>query len=470
MMAGNKYILAQAATGFGKSIIGASMIQSAQAKGNTSWFLVPRRELIKQMTATFSDFEIPHSFIASGYEQNPYSKTHIVSLGTIIRRIPTEESPGVEEIKNPPKILFVDETHYGGKSLDTIINYMKARGTIIVGLSATPWLLSGKGLGCWYDDMVQGPSVAWLIENKYLSEYRGFAPSAPDLSGIKTVAGDYAKGQLADKMEQDRFLIGNAVSHYKEKAMWRLNVAFCVSRKHSELTVQEFRDAGIPAQHIGSDTPDNKRKEIIRAYARREILVLTCVDLLTFGFDLASQVGMDVTVEAMSDLRPTKSLALQMQKWGRVLRKKDHPAIIFDHAGNFTYHGMPCADRDWTLMDREKKIKAESESTVKAIQCDNCFYVRESGPMCPECGAVAKVNFREVKQKDGVLEEVDPKKLRQQQKYERLKRQHECKTLDDLIAFGQSEGMKYPAQWASRIWASREAKKLEKEIKQRSIL
>ena len=60
--------------------------------------------------------------------------------------------------------------------------------------------LSGKGLDDWFAAMECGPSVADLITSKRLSQYRLFAPSHPDLSGIATVAGDYAKGALAARM------------------------------------------------------------------------------------------------------------------------------------------------------------------------------------------------------------------------------------------------------------------------------
>ena len=92
--------------------------------------------------------------------------------------------------------MIVDETHFGDEALDKIIEWAKNYGAFVLGLSATPWKLNGKGLGCWYDTMVEGPTIRWLIDNKYLSDYRAFAPDTLDLSGIRMSAGDYNKKTL----------------------------------------------------------------------------------------------------------------------------------------------------------------------------------------------------------------------------------------------------------------------------------
>ena len=348
--------------------------------------------------------------------------------------------------------ILVHNCHFGGDGLDRLIKWLKANGTIILGLSATPWKLSGEGLGKWYDDMVQGPSVRQLIDAGRLSEYDAFAPSTPDLSGIKIAAGDYAKGQLAERMEQDRVLIGNAVKHYKTHAEGKLNIAYCVSIAHSEIVAQSFRDAGITAAHIDGKTPDIERKRIIKAYAKREIMVLTNCELLTFGFDLASQVGMDVTVECMSDLRPTKSLALQAQKWGRVLRRKPYPAIIFDHANNFMQHGLPCDEREWTLDDRLHGVGTKGGERILPVkQClsdangAGCFHCHHPSPKCPKCGHVYEVQSREIEEVEGELEAIDKERIKKMARMEVGK----AKTIADLERIRAERG--YAPGWVYQI-------------------
>ncbi|NKW09462.1 DEAD/DEAH box helicase family protein [Ochrobactrum tritici] len=85
-----------------------------------------------------------------------------------------------------PDLYIPDEAHHAGAATwAEVIDTYRQGGAKIVGLSATPERLDGEGLGKWFDRMVVGPSTAWLIEQGYLAPYRLFAPSMPDLSGIK---------------------------------------------------------------------------------------------------------------------------------------------------------------------------------------------------------------------------------------------------------------------------------------------
>jgi DNA repair protein RadD len=426
----HKSVLMQSATGSGKTVMAAYMIQSAVSKGNRAVFIVPRKELLRQTAETLKKFGIEFGYFAAGYVPNPFAKVQIASGPTLARRL--DKAPKAN-------VVFVDETHFGSAQLETVIRHYQAQGAWVIGLSATPWKMSGKGLGDWFDHMEQGPSIGELIEKKRLSRYRMFAPSAPDLSKVKITAGDYAKGQLNDVMENDRVLIGNAVSHYSKHAAGRLNVTFCTSLKHAGIVADAFNEQGIPAAMISGEMDQDERSRRIKAFARRELHVLTSVDLLTFGFDLASAAQMDVTIEAMSDMRPTKSLSLQLQKWGRVLRYKPDPALIFDHAGNSDPdrgHGLPDDDREWQLEGRQKKKREGSEPTIPVRQCPKCYMVHRPTPECPGCGYVYPIQSRMVEEVEGELAEITE---RREKKEARMK-QGRAGTLEQLMAMGKSQG------------------------------
>lgn len=454
--AGNRSVLTQACTAFGKTACCIYMISRSISLGKKSAFLVPRKDLVDQISRALVESDIRHSFIAAGREFYAPHQVHVCTIGSLIRRMNWIN----------PDVLYVDETHFGSNQLDKIIKYYKAQGTVIIGLSATPWKLSGRGLGCWYDAMVQGPSVSWMIEKGWLSEYRYFCPDSPDLSSIHTSAGDYAKGELSETMESNKVLMGSAVEHYKTWAIGKLNVAFCVSRKHAELVAAEFNNNGVPAASVDGTMRMSERSRIFRAFAKREILCLTSIDLLHTGFDLSLAAGMPVTVESMSDLRPTQSLALQVQKWGRVLRKKDEAAFIFDHAGNRDRHQYPDTEREWTLEDRitKKRKKNAEEAVVVNLNfriCPKCF---ASNPLtavsCKECKAELPRQEREIEQVEGTLAEVDKaaRKVISPARIEQAKAQ----TMEELIAVGVKLGHKNPTGWAYHIMKARKNKYAKK--------
>lgn len=449
----NKSILVQAATGAGKTVISASMIHGTLAKGTRSMFVVPRKTLLRQTAETLQEYHIPFTFFAAGYTYNPFAKTILASAQTLAARF--DRMPDVD-------IVFFDECHFGGADLDRIIKYYRAKGKFIIGLSATPTKLDGRGMDEWYDDMVCGKSVRWLMDNNRLSDYSLFAPNTPDLTKVKVTGGDYNKAQLNTLMEMDSLIIGDAVKHYKERAMGKLGLTFGTSIKHCGIIAEQYRAAGIPAVAVDGTTPEDELKAAIKAFARREILQLVNCELLTFGFDLASAAGMKVTVESMHDLQPTKSLAKQMQKNGRVLRYElGKEALIFDHAGNWLRHGLPDEDREWSLDGKDKK-KSEGEKAMPVRQCPECFFAHRPAPVCPNCSYEYPIKSREVDEQEGELVQIDKNELRRQAEVERqtrIRRQHQARTLDELIKLGTEWGYQKPEFWAAKIYSARAAKR-----------
>lgn len=443
-----KWILMQSATGSGKTRMAADMIAGSRAKGTRAIFTVPRKELLDQTIKTMREYDMPFGVISPDHPPNPFAKLQLAMTPTLARRMDKTTAPDV---------IFVDEAHYGGAELARVIEWAKASGAWGVGMSATPYKTNGQGMGEWYDHMEEGLPVAELIRLKRLSDFRYFAPSAPDLSGVKSRDGDFVQSQLQSMMEQDAAIVGDAVKTYREKASGLLNVVFCTSRKHAGIVVDAFRAAGVSAMSIDGTMQSDERRRIIRGFARREFTVLCNVQLLTFGFDLAAAADMDVTVECMSDLSPTKSLPLQMQKWGRVLRSKPTAAIILDHAGNVGRHGFPDSPREWSLQGSDKR-ESGGDRAIPSRQCaiadGGCGFVHPPAPSCPNCGKVYPVQSRMVDEVDGELGELD----RSVAAPAFRTMQGMSKTLDDLIRVGRSKGMKHPEAWAAKVISARMAK------------
>jgi len=414
-------VLLQGATGSGKSVMASFMIH--KMRGKRVWFMVPRKELLRQMSEQFSD--VDHSFIAAGKEFKQ-SDLYVCSLASVINRLIGLRAPDY---------CFIDETQWGEAGLDKVIQWLKAAETKIIGLSASPVKASGVGMGRWYDYMVIGPSVRWLIDNLRLAEYRAFSPHTPDLSGIRTVAGDYAKGQLSERMEQDAVLIGDAVKHYKKYAMGMTGVTFTTSIKHSMLMAEAYKNEGVIAVHMDGNTPEIERIRIAKGVARGEIDQITNCGLLGFGYDLAAASGIKgKNIQVLTDCDPSKSLSKQLQKNGRAMRYDGEIHFIFDHAGNIGRHGLPCEDHKWTLDSLEKTKRGEQEKIIQVKKCDKCYFDHKPAPVCPNCGHVYEIQYREVEQVDGELVEVEKKQKRQEV--------GRARTADELWRIAEERGYK----------------------------
>ena len=440
-------VLAQASCGFGKTVTAAYIARSAVSKRKRILFTVHRKDLLRQTALTFDNFRIPYGYIAADYKPNPFAPVQIASMQTLRKRLHTA---------GHFDLVIPDEAHLSAaKGQKKILLYYKKRGSKLMGLTATPSRLSGEGLNDIFDTMVQGPSMAWLIKEGFLSDYKIYAPASPDLHNVHTRMGDYVHSELEAAMNTN-IITGNAISHYKKLAWGKRTLAFCVSIKHSQQVAAQFIAAGVMAVHIDGETKQEDRIKAFRAFAKGDIQVITSVAIFCEGFDLSAQVGKEVPVEAGIILRPTQSLTLYMQICGRFLRRKLQPAIILDHAGCVLRHGLPDDEREWSLEGNAgRKGKKQDGSEVPVRQCPQCYFVHRPMPRCPGCGYIYEVVGRIPDQVEGDLVELDKATMKRRRMHEQSK----ARTLDELVALGTRRGYKHPYSWAARVWTSREAKR-----------
>ena len=302
----------------------------------------------------------------------------------------------------------------------------------LLGFTATPARMNEGGLGAVFDDLIMSVSTSWLIENHYLAPYKYYGVELADTSRLHTKNGDSDKREVEALMNKSA-IFGSAVENWLKLANGKKTIVYCSSIATSEATAEAFRAAGIVAAHLDGTTPQNIRTATVQAFRNGEITVLCNVDLFGEGFDVPD-------CEAVVLLRPTKSLTLHIQQSMRSMRyspaKPDKVALILDHVGNFTRHGLPDDEREWTLEAKEKKKKQE----ILVKQCPNCFaVVKNTAKECPSCGYEFKAQERAEQEviEDVILQEIS------RRPYDDYKK---CKNFLELDTFRRAK--KYKFAWS----------------------
>lgn len=424
----NRSVILRSPTGSGKTVCAAHIVSSALAKGSSVIFTVHRRELIKQTMETFDACGIEYGVVAAGYRPDFLQPVQIASIDTLKRRL---------ELVPEPELIIIDEAHHSGSDgwAKVLAFYDKPK---IVGLTATPWRLDGRGLGNLFGEIVHGPEVKWLIENKYLSPFRAFCPAIPDLRDVKTRVGDYAVDELEEKMDKAT-ITGDAVSHYKSICPNKRAIAFATTVKHSQHIAETFNAAGISAKHIDGTMSNAERDAAIEDFRQGNIKIISNCNLISEGFDVPA-------MDAAILLRPTRSLSLYLQQVGRAMRyMPDKVAVILDHAGNILEHGLPTDNFDWSLEGKKKKKKDKSKIPIKI--CPKCFCAVPSALSgCSECGHVFVGKIREVEHVAGTLNEIDQENWIRTAPYKKVI--EAAKTRAELEAIGKARGYKKGFAWA----------------------
>lgn len=346
--------------GGGKSVIAGTIAKMATDKSNRVLFLVHRQELCQQIAQTFN---------ACGVNSDLCSIEMVQSLARHPERI------------KAPALVIVDECHHAQaagyqKVLDACGKAYR------IGFTATPERLDGKKISEVFRERVDGPSVSWLINNKFLSPYAAYNYPDVDTSNLRKRAGEFRREDVAQAM--GKFQYGHAVKNWLNIAKGKKTIVYNHSILAALNTAEAYRAAGISAAEIDGATPKAEREKIVSEFRAGKIMVLCNVDLFGEGFDVPD-------CECVQLLRPTASFTVFVQQSMRSMRYKEgKTAIILDHTGNIERFGVPTC---WKAPASRKKKKAMEFPTAKT--CNNCFAVYEvNSPAeyrkpCPCCGFVA---------------------------------------------------------------------------------
>jgi DNA repair protein RadD len=190
-----------------------------------------RQEIIDQIESALTLMGVEYGKIAAGCPGTDLP-VQIASVATLAR--PRRLERGADKFD----FVVIDEAHHSVSRTwaRVIASQPEAK---ILGVSATPQRLDGKGLREQFDRMVAGPSTAGLIEAGWLSPFTVYEPTgAPDLSGARIRAGDFATEDL--RIAMGGVVVGSAVDQYQRICPGVPAVAFCADRDHSRAVAERF--------------------------------------------------------------------------------------------------------------------------------------------------------------------------------------------------------------------------------------
>jgi superfamily II DNA or RNA helicase len=184
---------------------------------------------------------------------------------------------------------------------------------LLVGVTATPNRSDAIGLGCVFQTIAYSYDLKRAIEDKWLVPIVPWViETTTSLDSVRTTAGEFNQKDLADEVNTP-YRNQLAVAGWQEHASEESTLAFTVDVAHAHDLAQAFCDAGVVARPLSGKTPKDERRELLAAYTRGDVQVLTNCMVLTEGTDLP-RTG------CILHAKPTKSATLYEQMTGRGLR------------------------------------------------------------------------------------------------------------------------------------------------------
>jgi superfamily II DNA or RNA helicase len=365
---GEKRVLLHLATGAGKTFLFSMMLKKVYERGKYAILVVRGRALVDQASQRLMREEVPHGVIMAGHwNYKPTERIQVCSIDTIHRR----------KIKLEASMIVIDEAHMAAsRSYRELIDmYPDA---FFLSVTATPYVKAGlKHLA---DHVVHPISVEKLMEQGYLVRPRYFSfPTDINLDDVEIdkKTGDYNQVQLGEAVNKSATLCGDIVTHWLKHARGRPTIAFAVNVRHSKAIANRFKDAGIQAEHIDADTPEDERRWVLQGLREGKIKVVSNVGILCTGVDIPE-------VSALILARPTQSKNLFIQQVGRGSRPYNNKSdfVVLDHATNVMKHG-PIEDEEPCQLEGHGKVPKIKGSMTKCPKCFCVFDKKIYGKSCP---------------------------------------------------------------------------------------
>ena len=378
MLCRNRSPIYFAPTGAGKTEVFVNVV--GEIRASADWdcgIFVYRDPLLKQASERLTRYGIPHGILKPGHELCAGDRVVVASVDTVRARM---DRPEYRRWLSRIKLAVFDEAHHAPADMwQQIMGRMAA--ALFLGPTASPWRMDGKGLrDAGFNAVVRAPGIRELVGMGYLAPFRVVAPPMPPLDRelLKVTAGDYNQAEVQALMDNDQRLLA-MVRNYNRLAAGLPAFGFATGINHADRMAAIFRRFGWAAAAVSGETPEADLDKALADLGLNRMQMVASAQKLYEGTDVPA-------VTAVIDEAPTASTQRFIQRVGRCLRMHQDKtrALIIDTAGNTAVHGMPDAERPWTLEGGVKGLERQVEPTRR---CARCWTVHSWADACPECAA-----------------------------------------------------------------------------------
>lgn len=314
VLAGKRSGVVALATGLGKTVTAANAIKRRIHLGR-ALFTAPLDAVVSQ-SAVAIQAEIPGATVGIVKAQLNQVNSQIVvaSLQTLAREKRIEQLADSMQSHGAFQTIVIDECHLHLDAYQKVIKRLASPDTVIIGLSATPYRLDGRGLGEVFEtvyaemDIVAGIREGYLVEPDALQ----FRLKGANFSKVHVRKGDLEVSELQKVMQSAAFA-EQITTHWQKHAADKRTVIFLPKVEMAYELAEFMRAGGIRAEALDGGTGKTDRREIFARYESGETQVLCNVLVLSTGWD-------SPITECLVMARPTQSKALYLQAMGRGLR------------------------------------------------------------------------------------------------------------------------------------------------------
>ena len=267
----HRSVMMQMPTGTGKTVVLAEIVReylnvnvNVNVKGGCNVLIVAhRRELVEQIQQAL---------------------LRVMGAG-VARELPTQQScdcliqvhsiqwlsRNIEKVKGKPGVVIVDEAHHAVAKTYRMMweAWPEAK---FLGLTATPYRLSGEGFTDLFEVMVESWSVKRFIAEGWLSafDYYSILPESDEQRLIDSLKKRGADGDFLMKEMHEALDVTPCIERLFESferfAYDKKGIVYAIDIEHAEHIAEYYRQQGVAAYAISSKTSLPERKRLIDVF------------------------------------------------------------------------------------------------------------------------------------------------------------------------------------------------------------